>query len=59
MSQLERMLLEIELDELKKLLDFYVWRLEIEGESSEILDSIDTLLEKTHEIKERLNEDES
>ena len=52
------MLLEIELDGLKKLLDFYVWRLEIEGTSSEIMDSIDTLLEKTHEIKERLKEDE-
>ena len=54
MSELERILLELDLKGYKELLDFYNWRAEMEGETSEIMESIDMLLDLLLEIKNKL-----
>jgi hypothetical protein len=57
MSELERIVLELDLKGYKELLDFYRWRLEIEGESSEIMEAIDMLLDLIIELKTKLDND--
>lgn len=57
MSELERIVLELDLKGYKELLDFYRWRIEIEGESSEIMEAIDILLDLIFEIKTNLEND--
>jgi hypothetical protein len=54
MSELERIILELDLKGYKELLDFYNWRCEIEGETSEIMETIDMLLDLILEIKSKL-----
>jgi hypothetical protein len=56
MTELERIILELDLKGYKQLLDFYNWRLETEGESSEISDSIDELLDLLSETIEKLKQ---
>ena len=56
MTELERVLLEVELKGIKDLLDFYNWRLQKEGATAQIQDSIDTLLEMYAELMKRLKE---
>ncbi len=57
MSELDRIILELDLKGYKELLDFYNWRLEIEGESSEISDSIDELLDLLSETMAKLKQE--
>ena len=54
MTELERIILELDLKGYKELLDFYNWRCEIEGESEEIREAIDILLDLILEIKYKL-----
>ncbi|MFN8354040.1 MAG: hypothetical protein U0Y10_06340 [Spirosomataceae bacterium] len=56
MTELERILLEVELKGIKDLLDFYNWRLQKEGATPQIQDSIDTLLEMYAELMKKLKE---
>lgn len=57
MTELERIVLELDLKGYKELLDFYRWRSEMEGETTEILEAIDMLLELIFEIKNKLDND--
>jgi hypothetical protein len=54
MTELERIILELDLKGYKELLDFYNWRCEIEGESEEIREAIYMLLDLILEIKYKL-----
>jgi hypothetical protein len=57
MTELERIVLELDLKGYKELLDFYRWRSEMEGETTEIMEAIDMLFDLIIEIKNKLDND--
>jgi ribosome assembly protein YihI (activator of Der GTPase) len=58
MSELERLLLELELKGLKELLDFHRKKAENEGMTTEQQAHIDAILDLIFEVMKQLNENE-
>ncbi len=57
MSELEKMLLQLEIKSIKELIDFHVKDAEIHGMTSEKQAHIDDILEILYEYLNRLNQD--